>query len=103
LFRRNFTEGLNEARSIAFQLAATENSTASEALSKDSFGHLGFTGTSLWIDPNSERIYILLTNRHTPAHCPSLISTPFAAAFTNSLHRNSGFRIQDSPFNIAAG
>ena len=63
LFRRNFTEGLNEARSIAFQLAATENSTASEALSKDSFGHLGFTGTSIWIDPNPERIYILLTNR----------------------------------------
>jgi CubicO group peptidase (beta-lactamase class C family) len=37
LFRTNFTEGFNEARSIAFQLAATKNSTA--------------------------RIYILLTNR----------------------------------------
>ena len=63
LFRTNFTEGLNEARSIAFQLAATKDSTASEALSKDSFGHLGFTGTSIWIEPESERIFILLTNR----------------------------------------
>jgi CubicO group peptidase (beta-lactamase class C family) len=63
LFRTNFTSGLNEARSIAFQLAATKNSTASEALAKDSFGHLGFTGTSLWIEPETERIYILLTNR----------------------------------------
>jgi CubicO group peptidase (beta-lactamase class C family) len=63
LFRTNFTPGLNEARSIAFQLAETKDSTASLALSKDSFGHLGFTGTSLWIEPETERIFILLTNR----------------------------------------
>lgn len=63
LFRTNFTENLNEARSIAFQLAATENSTAGEFLPINSFGHLGFAGTSLWIDPENERIYILLTNR----------------------------------------
>ncbi len=63
LFRTNFTPNLNEARSIAFQLGATKDSTASDALSKDSFGHLGFTGTSLWIEPESERIFILLTNR----------------------------------------
>lgn len=63
LFRTNFTPNFNEARSIAFQLAETPLSTASEALSKDSFGHLGFTGTSLWIEPETERIFILLTNR----------------------------------------
>ena len=63
LFRTNFTPNLNEARSIAFQLAETKDSTASTALAKDSFGHLGFTGTSLWIEPETERIFILLTNR----------------------------------------
>lgn len=63
LFRTNFTPDLNEARSIAFQLAATKDSTAGTALSKDSFGHLGFTGTSLWIEPETCRIFILLTNR----------------------------------------
>jgi CubicO group peptidase (beta-lactamase class C family) len=67
LFTTNMTEGLNESRSIAFELAATADSTASEALAKDSFGHLGFTGTSLWIEPGTERIFILLTNR-THAH-----------------------------------
>ncbi len=67
LFRTNFTPDLNEARSIAFQLAETKDSTASNALSKDSFGHLGFTGTSLWIEPDTKRIFILLTNR-THAH-----------------------------------
>lgn len=63
LFRTDFTPGMNEARSFAFQLAATKDSTASAALAPDSFGHLGFTGTSLWIDPVSDRIFILLTNR----------------------------------------
>lgn len=63
LFRTNFTKDLNEARSIGFQLAETPESTASLALTQDSFGHLGFTGTSLWIEPETERIFILLTNR----------------------------------------
>jgi CubicO group peptidase (beta-lactamase class C family) len=63
LFSHNFTPKLNQARSIAFQLAETSDSTASEALQGNSFGHLGFTGTSLWIEPNNERVFILLTNR----------------------------------------
>ncbi len=67
LFRTNLTRGLNEARSLAWQLAATPDSTAGAALPPDSFGHLGFTGTSCWLDAGRERIFILLTNR-THAH-----------------------------------
>lgn len=63
LFPNNLTEGLEEARSVAWQLAATPDSTAGPALSPLSFGHLGFTGTSCWIDPEHERTFILLTNR----------------------------------------
>ena len=63
LFRTNMTEGLNEARSFSWQLAATPDSTAGPLLPPESFGHLGFTGTSCWIDPTSERVLILLTNR----------------------------------------
>lgn len=66
-FRISFSPGLNESRSFAFQLAMTQDSTASKALDANSFGHLGFTGTSLWIEPESERVFILLTNR-THAH-----------------------------------
>lgn len=67
LFRTNMTPDMDEARSIAWQLAATKDSTAGAALPPDSFGHLGFTGTSCWVDPSHERIFILLTNR-THAH-----------------------------------
>jgi serine-type D-Ala-D-Ala carboxypeptidase len=63
LFRVNMTEGLEEARSIGWQLAATKDSTAGPALPPDSFGHTGFTGVSCWIDPHHERVFILLTNR----------------------------------------
>jgi len=63
LFRTNFTKGMNEDRSFAFQLASTKDSTAGSKMSPESFGHTGFTGTSLWIDPVKERIFILLTNR----------------------------------------
>src|SRR5688572_833503 len=63
LFTTNFTPGLNEDRSFAFQLASTEGSTAGQSMSPQAFGHNGFTGTSLWIDPVHERIFILLTNR----------------------------------------
>ena len=63
LFRTNFTAGMNEHRSFAFQLASTPDSTAGTKMSPESFGHLGFTGTSMWIDPIKERVFILLTNR----------------------------------------
>ena len=63
LFRTNMTEGLDEARSPAWQLAARHRPRPPPRLSPDSFGHLGFTGTSCWNDPRHERVFILLTNR----------------------------------------
>jgi serine-type D-Ala-D-Ala carboxypeptidase len=69
LFRENMTPRLDEARSFAWQLAVTKDSTAGPSLPSDAFGHTGFTGTSCWVDPNLERVFILLTNR-THAHQP---------------------------------
>ena len=36
-------------------------SIAGDYFTSGSFGHLGFTGTSIWIDPNQKIIIILLT------------------------------------------
>jgi CubicO group peptidase (beta-lactamase class C family) len=38
-------------------------SSCGSRLSSRSFGHVGFTGTSLWIDPERDRYFVLLTNR----------------------------------------
>ena len=42
-------------------------SSAGELFSSNSFGHLGFPGTSIWIDPKRKGIAILLTNRIHPS------------------------------------
>ncbi|MBT3250976.1 MAG: serine hydrolase [Candidatus Marinimicrobia bacterium] len=42
------------------------NSSAGDYFSPSSFGHLGFTGTSMWIDPEQKIMIILLTNRVHP-------------------------------------
>ena len=34
--------------------------------SQSSFGHTGFTGTMVWVDPDSQLIYIFLSNRTQP-------------------------------------
>ena len=45
----------------------TEGSSAGSLLSGQSFGHTGFTGTSIWIDPSRQLFIILLTNRVYPS------------------------------------
>ena len=38
-------------------------SSCGTGMSPRAFGHVGFTGTSLWIDPDRDRYFVLLTNR----------------------------------------
>jgi CubicO group peptidase (beta-lactamase class C family) len=38
-------------------------SSCGTRMSAAAFGHVGFTGTSLWIDPARDRYFVLLTNR----------------------------------------
>ncbi|MBX3200634.1 MAG: beta-lactamase family protein [Labilithrix sp.] len=39
------------------------------------FGHLGFTGTSLWIDPDADAVVVVLTNRVWPTRASASIRT----------------------------
>ncbi|HEX8354013.1 MAG TPA: serine hydrolase, partial [Pyrinomonadaceae bacterium] len=94
LFRTNMTEGLNEARSFAWQLAATPESTAGPRLPPESFGHLGFTGTSCWVDPTAERVFILLTNRTHARRLPFVningVRRRFHTLAVEALERHDG-------------
>jgi serine-type D-Ala-D-Ala carboxypeptidase len=38
-------------------------SSCGTRMSASAFGHVGFTGTSLWIDPGRDRYFVLLANR----------------------------------------
>ena len=44
----------------------SENSSAGTKLAAHAFGHTGFTGTSIWLDPDQDLFIILLTNRVNP-------------------------------------
>ena len=43
-----------------------EGSSAGTRMGPRTFGHLGFTGTSVWIDPDARTVVTLLTNRVHP-------------------------------------
>jgi len=45
----------------------SELSSSGRFFSKRAFGHLGYTGTSIWIDPEMDLAVILLTNRVHPS------------------------------------
>jgi CubicO group peptidase (beta-lactamase class C family) len=63
---RDQTPGMDDGRGLGWQIG----SAATEMLSPGSFGHTGFTGTSVWVDRRRDRIMVLLTNRVHPCAAP---------------------------------
>jgi CubicO group peptidase (beta-lactamase class C family) len=67
-FYTNYTSYSYEHRTIGWKLASSSTSSAGNNFSVNSIGHTGFTGTSIWIIPNVQAIFILLTNRIHPEY-----------------------------------
>ena len=63
LARTEQAKGDNVRRGLGLALRAPNGPMTSDRWSLDSYGHTGFTGTSLWIDPTKELTVVLLTNR----------------------------------------
>ncbi len=62
-FRRDGGSG----RALGFDAPSSTGSSCGQYFSKKSVGHLGFTGTSFWMDLDRGIIVILLTNRVHPS------------------------------------
>lgn len=58
-------DSLLSKRALGWETPTGSNS-AGRRLSARAFGHTGFTGTSLWIDPSRDLFVVLLTNRVNP-------------------------------------
>ena len=56
----------NSGWTLGFDMVSETDSSAGHYFSRGSVGHLGFTGTSFWIDPIQDCIVVLLTNRVHP-------------------------------------
>jgi len=68
-------------RALGFDTPSPEGSGSGRFFSEKSVGHLGFTGTSFWMDPERSVIIILLTNRVHPSRQNNKIK-----AFRPELH-----------------
>lgn len=55
------------SRTLAWEVPEGANSSAGRFLSDAAFGHTGFTGTSIWVDPELDLYVVLLTNRVNPS------------------------------------
>jgi CubicO group peptidase (beta-lactamase class C family) len=60
------TDGLNLRRGLGWQGHDGADSPVGTGPGPRSYGHTGFTGTSLWVDPDAGRTMVLLTNRVHP-------------------------------------
>src|SRR6266496_2043675 len=54
------------ARGLGWDIATTFSANKGDLFPLGSFGHTGFTGTSIWIDPSSDSFVVFLSNRVHP-------------------------------------
>lgn len=60
-------QGAKSSRALGWDTKSTERSSAGTTFGSKSFGHTGYTGTSIWCDPEAKKFSILLTNRVYPS------------------------------------
>jgi CubicO group peptidase (beta-lactamase class C family) len=63
---RRFLRKTEWPRAIGWDMVTTGKSSAGTRFSPTSWGHLGYTGTSIWVDPEKDLAVILLSNRVWP-------------------------------------
>jgi len=66
LFTRRESSPAGTSRALGWDTPSSPHSQSGKYFSAGSFGHLGYTGTSLWIDPTRDLSVALLTNRTWP-------------------------------------
>lgn len=81
-----FVKKYNQEDMVAgFDTPSKAGSSAGRYFSPKSVGHLGFTGTSFWIDPGCSLIVVLLTNRVHPTRANIKIKA-FRPAIHDLIH-----------------
>jgi uncharacterized protein YbbC (DUF1343 family)/CubicO group peptidase (beta-lactamase class C family) len=77
-----------EVRGLGWDIDSSFSSNRGSLLPVGSFGHTGYTGTSMWVDPYTNTYVILLTNSVLPRQGPAIISlrARVATAVAAALH-----------------
>jgi len=61
-----FSKAADFGRGLGWDLSSAYASNGGDLFGPKSFGHSGYTGTSIWIDPETETVVIFLTNSVHP-------------------------------------
>ena len=64
---------LQDVRGLGWDIDSRYSNNRGDLFSSGSFGHTGFTGTSIWIDPETETVVVFLSNRVHPAGGGSVV------------------------------
>ncbi len=73
LFTARQTEPEGSTRALGWDTPSRPTSSSGVHFGERAFGHLGYAGTSLWIDPERDLAVVLLTNRTWPDRASQLI------------------------------
>ena len=84
----------NNSRALGWD-TPSPNSSAGDYFGSRSFGHTGFTGTSIWVDRERDVFVVLLTNRVYPGRANQQIG-PLRQAVANAVER----AIRDVPVTL---
>jgi CubicO group peptidase (beta-lactamase class C family) len=64
LFTKRYS--VESTRALGWDTKSDSGSCTGKYFSKNSYGHTGYTGTSIWADPNRNLFVVFLTNRVYP-------------------------------------
>ena len=94
--------GMHDVRGLGWDIDTTYSKNRGELFPIGSFGHTGFTGTSLWLDPATKSYVVFLSNRVHPdgkgdvTALRSKIATVAAAALMTNTDATVARRLQPS-------
>jgi CubicO group peptidase (beta-lactamase class C family) len=73
----------------------------SKLASPETFGHTGYTGTCLWIDPERRLVYVFLSNRTYPKGNNKLQSLNIRARVLDAVYEAMGIGEGERPARLA--
>ena len=98
----------SQMRGIGWDINTSYSSNRGDLFPVGTFGHTGFTGTSIWLDPASETFVVLLTNRVHPngkgdvTRLRSFVASVVAGAITEEPHASVLSHLSTPPTYVDA-
>ena len=77
-FNHRYYEQHGNRRALGFDkplFTPTMTGNTAVSVSQSSYGHTGFTGTMVWVDPEYDLVFVFLSNRIYPNTRPNLLAS----------------------------